>query len=82
MGDRAGFSDIYNSNNLFIEFGYDSVCTHKYAYLENTAAAYDSTLSMLIAAKLSGVKIRVVVSDIDSDPGNDATYRIEFVNLN
>ena len=78
QGDRDGG---FHANKMLLILGSDklSECNDiTFAYLENTDAAYNGTLSMAMAAYLSGKKLRVQVED---GPIQAGARRIAWVNF-
>lgn len=78
QGDRDGG---FHANKMLIILGDDklSVCSNfSFAYLENTDAAYDGTLSMAMAAYLSGKKLRI---QVENSPIQADARRIAWVNF-
>ncbi len=64
-----------HSNKLLVQLNEDCPT---YGYLSNEDPAYNSTLSMLLAAKMSKEKIRVVVDD---SPQISDAAKIQWVNF-
>lgn len=80
FSEKADSIAIY-SNSLLVELGDEKTCQIGQAVLENTASSYESTLYMLMTAKIAGKKVRIKLGDKDLDPGSPSTHRIESVTL-
>lgn len=79
QGDRGDGN--FHANKMLIVLGDDKLeaCNDfTFAYLENTDEAYSGTLSMTMAAYMSGKKIRVQIED---SAAINSAKRIAWVNF-
>ncbi|TQV76458.1 hypothetical protein FLL45_00385 [Aliikangiella marina] len=80
QGDRGG-DNSFHANKMLVIMGPEKLAAcddFTFAYLENTDDAYESTLSMVLAAYMAGKKIRI---QIENNPAQNASKRIAWVNF-